>query len=122
LECFRTQLLDAEATTFRLQRYKPAPAILPLSTGDAADPNAPTAHKQISGAVILKILHASQTLTVAQLSARFNVSNTNIRRILQLYSRTEHVNLLSGSKMFRKIPTSRPFSITGIPAERKAQP
>jgi hypothetical protein len=113
VECFLSQLVDAAAADFRLARYEPAAPILPLSTGDAADQSLPVAHKQLSGAVVQKLLHASQLLTVNQLSRRFNISSTNVRRILRLYERAEHHNLLAGSRAARP-DASRPFRIKNV--------
>ena|ERR1700686_5142060 len=119
LECFLTQLLDAEAAAFRLEKYrtKPTPVIQP-SNQAAADPDAdlPTGHTQLTPEVIQKILESSKNLSIAELAKRFATSPTTIRRIVSAYQDRKHH---PASTVIGRPAHSRPMRVSN--SQRRAQ-
>jgi hypothetical protein len=92
VESFLTQLADAYAADFRLSQYRAKrepPFFQPPQA--AADPDAdlPTGH-QLSPEAIQKLLWSYPALTVVQISKRFGIAQTTVRRILKVYAKASH--------------------------------
>jgi AraC-like DNA-binding protein len=117
VECFLSQLVDAVAADFRLQRYEPAPPILPAAH-DAADQTLSSdlrkQQQQLSPEVVQKMLHLSQSLSVNELARRFNCSPTTVARYVRNYLANGHRHSLVAGRHLGKPASSKALSLTGL--------
>lgn len=111
LEHFIVQTIDTQAVAFRRERHraKAQPLILPESQAAADQDLETTRHQKVSAPIIQKILHSFPALNPGQLSKRFNIAPTTVRRILATHAASKSNNPTVG--MQSQPPRVRPFSL-----------
>jgi len=97
LEVFASELLEATVAEFRLRKIC---ATSPLASRSEPGPmQTNDIHKTLlSPGAIQRLLFLSAELNATELAARFGISDSHVRRILQRHESTEHVDAACRSR------------------------